>query len=261
MEFVLFFFFAFVFLAIGGSTTWKIVHSGKVNKRLGAPSQPAELGTYLCLEWGQRHFEDSLIEAGIMKTEDKTVCDYDKCPDCSPTRELRKKLDNVNRTMDSLVSAGCTCEWNKDEVIEFRGRMFYARERPGSGCSYHDSLQQRKNSVSRPPTPPNPVHQKGDEHKTVVGGYEVTIPKQVPRYASATMGDKSGAYTFQVYWKWVNKDGRTLTYRSVHPKPFKADYVNYNDALEAYKRRAERKQEALKALTRPPEARTEGVKR
>lgn len=56
-----------------------------------APADPQGLN---CVVWDIRHTQKNLLEAGVIKETDLTVCENEDCPECSITRKQLRVLQN-----------------------------------------------------------------------------------------------------------------------------------------------------------------------
>ncbi len=104
---------------------------------------PAKTTMYDCAVFGQRMLETKLVDAGVIKPMEMTVCEDSKCPNCEPTHKLFKPTPETT----ILLAGGITAN-------EIRSERYHV---------YSD--QHSKPVYTYPPRPDNvPEHANVQAH-------------------------------------------------------------------------------------------------
>lgn len=92
---------AVIFLMGALVTTGKSIGASKVRKELESHTnyEPSETGDepFACDALVTRVFEQRLVDAGIMKAHEMTVCEDTACRDCAPTRKMKCAVVDCDR--------------------------------------------------------------------------------------------------------------------------------------------------------------------
>lgn len=158
-----------------------LINSIKAYKKAITPAEKpvAEIEADYCQLWEIRRTEKKMVDAGIIKAREMSICENQNCSDCQETRDLMA---------DHLRYEG------RRQAIEAKANMRKVNE----ARRQHQSQAANK--------------MLGYGRFREIGGYRFEVPSHIPNDAKAEFYYDPKYLTDTVAWLWEDSDGHRRVY-------------------------------------------------
>jgi hypothetical protein len=126
-----------VFGGAGLKTAEHFLKRGRTPKAIEEKVDPS----FACKVWETRHLEEKLVEGGVVKLSDMTICEDKACTNCMPTRTARYNEDRAIAAAEQAKIEQWQHNENKRGSIDFEtvsiGGQRFMRVRPAPEVMSH----------------------------------------------------------------------------------------------------------------------------